>query len=389
MDILTLLGGCFPRTLRLAVTTLLLVAGAGVCQAGDVGRPAAAPLTEHQLDAHDHAALEVADPVDRKLARYARQLPEMGFLRLYGPKAADVIAQLPGLLGAGAMNVDYEHDEDAAGILMELQMRRIRMLAREGMFSASLFKVGEGAAFEHPYLCVITLDTVPFEQDPGYATRFLTADFPDAYPVMDGEVLVDNADFLSFAVDHEVFHCLDAYFGGPPIKKTHDTIYSHYQLYVNEARADTFASLRFRQAGLGSPDFLQVFAALRTLSMLVSDLQHFTGDVINRGLRATSALKAEDLAQQVEASRELVMEVAPAAAEYESLLANSAHVVAGLGGDPSKLLRTLEGKQVAAADDALVAALRDQVDQARRFIESGYAGFSEGRATTDVEIASQ
>lgn len=363
----------FCTTCITAVMGLVLVATPGYSQAvGQSSGPVSTQALERQLDAHDQAALANADPVDRKLAQYARHLPEMGFVRLYGDKAAGFIRKLPALLGEGAMNMDYEHDASLRSSLMELQMNRIGVMVREGLPSATLFKVGEGSVFEHPYLCVISLDPASYRQDPLYATRFLTSDYGREYSVSTEEVLIKNGDFLKFTVDHEVFHCLDAYFNGPPIKKMHDAINSHYQSYISEARADAFASQIFKRTVAEPGPFLKTFAALRTLSLLALDLRHFTGDVIRHSMNVPPLLAPRNLEQQVAASRELVAGVAPSANHYAIRMANSVRLIGQMGGDPSDLLLEFEGQKLPLHDESGVVALLHEVRQAQRILEGHF-----------------
>jgi hypothetical protein len=364
----------FTHGLRNACITvvigLVLVAAPEDSQAVEQSSaPAATRALERQLDVHDQAALTDTDPVDRQLAQYARRVPEMGIVRLYGDQAADFIRRLPGLLGEGAVNMDYEHDASMRNSLLELQMNRIGVMIRAGLPSATLFKTGEGSVFEHPYLCVISLDPGPFRQDPYYATWFLTSDYDRVYPVSTEKVLIKNADFLKFTVDHEMFHCLDAYFNGPPIKKTHDAIYSHYQTYVNEARADAFASQRFKRE-VAEPDrFLTTFAALRTLSLLALDLGHFTGDVIRHSMNVPPLSAPRNLEQQVAACRELVSGVAPSASRYGTRMASAVRLIGQLGGDPNGLLLEFEGQKLPPHDESQVTALLHEVRQAQRILE--------------------
>ncbi|MBD3609267.1 MAG: hypothetical protein HUJ30_01830, partial [Gammaproteobacteria bacterium] len=268
------------------------------------------------LSAHDQSALSAAEPIDRQLAKYARQVPEMGFLRLYGDKAANILSQLPELLGDGAMNMDYEHNTSVRNTLMELQMYRIGLMLDKDLPSATLFKVGDDSVFEHKYLCVITLDLTPYKQTPSYATQFMLSGYNDS-------VLIENDAFLKFTVDHEVFHCLDAYFNGPPIKKTQSQVVNHYQQYINEARADAFSTLTFKQNVKNPNHFLNIFAAMRTLSVLNLDLQHFTGDVIRHSINTFQDFGIQSIETLIDMSRELVNDIIPSYEVYGIRLAST------------------------------------------------------------------
>jgi hypothetical protein len=333
-------------------------------ETGRHGQPVAGLASQGQFYAHDFAALANADPVDRQLAEYARRVPDMGILRLYGSEGTDIVRRLPELLGAASSNVDYEHDKSVRETLLELQMQRIAVMIEHQLPSATLFKVGGNSAFDHGFLCVITLDTAPYQLDPAYAGRLMSPSRPlGGLAAQDGE-LIRNEDFLKFTVDHEVFHCLDAYFGGPTIKKTSTELEGLHQDYVNEARADAFASRAFRQRE-GNPDsFLRKMAALRTLSVLDLDLPHFTGDVIRRSLDGPAGPIAYNLASRVDASRALVAEVAPDADRYAQHVVSAARLVSRLGGDSDDLLRILAEQPLPKPDESAIASLLDDVRHA-------------------------
>jgi hypothetical protein len=348
-----------------ATVGLLWAATPGLGQDRGGKRPVAGLAPAAQLDAHDRPALAAADPVDRHLADYARQLPEMGLLRLYGRRGVDLVRELPALLGEDARNADYEHDAHSRSTLIDLQMQRIETMVRDGLPSSTLFETGAGSTFDHPYLCVITLDTVPFLRDPAHATRLMLSGSA-GYPHGGDDVeLIGNEDFLRFTVDHEVFHCLDAYFNGPPMRRTHDALQSHYQGFVNEARADAFATRAFMRKQAPPGRFLMRFAAIRAVSLLDLDLQHWTGEVIRRAADARPEFGAPDLALQVEAGRALVAEIGPSADRYAGRLADAARLVESLGGDSGHLLLDIEGQRLPRPDDAGVAALLHEVRRAQ------------------------
>jgi len=335
-------------------------------ETGRRDRPVYGLANEGQFYAHDFEALAKADPVDRQLAEYARQVPDMGILRVYGSEGTDIVRRLPALLGAGASNVDYEHGASARETLLELQIQRLTVMIEHQLPSATLFKVGGNSAFDHGFLCVITLDTAPYQRDPTYASQFMSPSRPfDGLAGRDAE-LIRNEDFLKFTVDHEVFHCLDAYFGGPTIKQTRTEMEGLYQDYVNEARADAFASQAFRQREANPDSFLRKMAALRTLSVLDFDLPHFTGDVIRQSLDTLTEPVAHNLALRVDASRALVAEVAPNADRYAEHVVSAARLFGRLGGDSDDVLHSLTEQPLPNPVESIVASLLDDVQQAQK-----------------------
>ena len=147
------------------------------------------------------------------LKAYAMSFPEIYFILLSGGGSGESIKNIYGSLGDGASNVDYEHPVQAGELLMEAQFDRIRLMLKESMPSATLFKIGKDSALIRPYACVLTLNEKVFAGDPLASTRFIFG------AEQDSEVnflrILDNQTFLLFTFHHEVFHCLDAYINGP------------------------------------------------------------------------------------------------------------------------------------------------------------------------------
>lgn len=321
-----------------------------------------------QLGAHDRYRLATADPVDRQLAAYARQLPEMGFLRLYGDSASSMLVRLPELLGEGAANIDYEHKPFQRQDVLEAQMQRIGIMLSEDMPSATLFRVGSGSVFDHRYLCVITLNSEPYRRDRYLATRLMVSGHDKLERQTVNTEIVNNSDFLRFMVDHEVYHCLGAYFGGPSFRMTDSNIHSQYQHYLAEAEADVFAAISFKQAVPAAETFLRKMAAFRTVSPLAMDFQHFTGEVIDRSLRTSMSLDSLTVEQKVAASRQLAAEVAPTVTGFSDHLANTIALVRRLGGNPQALLHELGGESLPLHDELKMASLEDQLREAETFL---------------------
>jgi len=350
-------------------TALMATSARGQGPAPDNG-PEPGTLSNAQIDAHDDAEVAKADPVDQQLARYARLLPDMGFLRLYDQGGANMVSILPLFLGEGASNADYEHDESARENLLELQMKRIALMVRESLPSATLFKTGLASQFEHPYLCVITLDADKFRRESGLATRLLAPSLTDHGAASEPAGTVGVSDFLRFTIDHEVFHCLNAYYNGPNFRKTRDELRRVYQEHINEAQADAFASQMFMREGSESVDFLRNVAALRMLSVLDLDIAHFTGDMILQLIGNPESHPPKSLRQRVEASRALVSEIVPSATEFAQRLADVVYVAERLGRNPAPILDELADPPLPRPTEAKVNALLDSVAMAERRLTS-------------------
>lgn len=225
---------------------------------------------------------QASEGVKLQLANYEDYYPEVNFIHLDGLSGFKYLNSLPMRLGIGASNVDYEHRPNARELLIETQMGRIEMMLEERMPSATLFLTGENSAFTQPYVCVITLDDTVLLSDPLAATRFITG--TKASENLPYQTSLDNGSFLLFTVDHEVFHCLDAYLNGPTRPMTRSQITASHSEFRAEQRADFYAALMHKSRP-GSPDnFLRDVASFRTLSFNNWDITHYTAPILRRAI---------------------------------------------------------------------------------------------------------
>lgn len=217
--------------------------------------------------------------IAKTLHSYGTAYPDIEFIHLRGPADKTQIYPLLSSLGNGATNLDYEHPAKARQALLEAQAQRIHLLLKERLPSATLFKTASGSSITKPYVCVVTLDVDQFSSDPAAATRFFSdalSTNPDAH--------IDNETFLYFAVDHEVFHCLDAYINGPTHPLTESEVSACYHEFRIEQRADLYAALVRRARSHTSDRFLKNLAMFRTLALVDWDLPHYTTPVLREAL---------------------------------------------------------------------------------------------------------
>lgn len=219
--------------------------------------------------------------VASRLADYTNVFPEVAFYHLRGPADLAKLNQLTKQLGNGASNVDYEHPPKLRKLLLEAQMGRIELMLNYSMPSSTLFKTGENSLFHKPYLCVITLDENIFLTDQLAATRFITGQDKITTRNFPTNTVLDNQTFINFTIDHEVFHCLDAYLNGPTRPKTKSQLTASYHDYRAEIRADSYAALMHRMSS--RPDsFLFNLANYRSLNIIYWDITHYTSPAIRQ-----------------------------------------------------------------------------------------------------------
>lgn len=305
--------------------------------------------------------------VKSRLAVYAESFPKVQFLHLRGPNDVAALNKLPRLLGEGASNVDYEHDESVRQLLLEVQMDRIAMMLANVLPSATLFRTGKESTFAQPYVCVLTLDERPFLNDPLAATRFMAGIEDSDSSVMPPEPFIENSSFLAFTLDHEVFHCLDARFNGPMFNKTSDKLYASYQRFRAEFVADLYAALAYRRNRVDATSFLNRLASFRTLSILDWDPAHYTALAVDHALRF-SADEAQELGlvDLVRTALRLGDQITPSYPSHMRFLANAYHLAVSLGVTEAMSAPEAVDLQQHAADREQMAQLKLDLDAARK-----------------------
>jgi len=219
--------------------------------------------------------------VDARIAAYARAFPEIGFIRLGGEHQIEAMGHLLAVLGQRAANLDYEHGNESRNILVDLQVHRIGLMMQSQSPSATLFDLGSDSLYPNPLVCVITLDPEPFETDTTAAAHFLgVADTISTHGS------VDNHEFLRFTVDHEVFHCLNAYANGPTYSMNSSDRVRLREEQQSESRADYFAAVSHLAEG-GDWKLVRHLLLARQRGRETGDLAHDTEAALLAALRVS------------------------------------------------------------------------------------------------------
>lgn len=259
--------------------------------------------------------------VAKHLQEYAKSYPDIHFLHLQYDKNNGGASALLKQLGEGADNMDYEHDPVAKNDLLELQFMRINYLQNNNMPSATLFKTGKNSSFEQPYICVITINESFFQNSPSASIELMLGDSLPNGPQGKNLTAFDNKTFLQYTVDHEIYHCLDAFFHGHSIGKTSDDDIAAYQHFLSEYRADLYASFVARLSNPSANKFLNLLACFRTMGLVDIDTEHYTASAIRQVIQTSDAslinLAITDIAKSI---RELARFSQPGINEYGRLI---------------------------------------------------------------------
>jgi|GEM_PF-1484055 len=269
--------------------------------------------------------------IDDHIARYRHAFPAIEFKLLHKNEDLNQLFPLTDSLGEGLSNVDYEHLEEARVTLVEAQEHRIGMMIDNDMSSATLFKTPNARVTDKPYVCLITLNHIPPGEDPLAATRFIY-DLDEATLVSMPESLrIDNKNFLLYSIDHEIFHCLDAYTNGALFPMTHDEIKASKDRARIELRTEIFAAMSHIARQPDQKGFLRKLANARTLNILSWDVEHYTSEVLYQLADKAESFTDSDITAIVQKSMKLSEKMAPTFPDYKEFLVTAWAVLEELG----------------------------------------------------------
>jgi len=304
------------------------------------------------------------------LADYAEAFPDLYFLHLRGAKDIRALRALPQFLGEGASNLDYEHGPEARELLIETQVGRIAAMLRWGMPSATLFRTGNDSYARKPYVCVVTLDAERLSSDPLAATAFMLGEDREVSVDRVAErARLDNAAFIRFTLDHEIYHCHDTYLHGPTHPQTVNEELARYYDFRAEYRADLFAGLAARRATQNGEAFLSALMAFRWLALADRDWSHLTAPAVRNALDASmSEIMSLTLAALAREASNRAERTLPTPDEYRGLIAAAARVAPVTMGDHDAAGFT-EGRMPARPiDQSRIAEIARELISAHRTI---------------------
>jgi len=249
---------------------------------------------EHTQEKNHHEQIEHI--VSNKLGFYARLYPDIGFVLLDSANdVASNLAILNKIIGEDPDPLDYEHPAYLRQTLLMATMIRIELLLQTDVGSATLFKPGNHALAKRQYVCVITMHPFKIAADNRAATRHLL-DLSDAeFAAIPSAEYLDFPDHLRFALDHEVYHCLDTIYNGP-VPMSHRKYWGEYYMQKEESAADAFGLIMHIAAHQSITPYARTLAHIRGLALLGGDLNHYTYPALEVALQQDPAtLAGEDI----------------------------------------------------------------------------------------------
>lgn len=184
----------------------------------------------------EHRAL-----IEREIEVYNTAFPDIQFIHLEGDGAwhGEMVA-LVTALGSDSSPLDYEHPPELRQQLMGQTLERLVIMLRRNIISATAFGLGEDSLIGRRNLCVVTLNPARTFPNDLEATRYMLDMPEETVERVNTARHLRRLEHLQFAIDHEVFHCLDSIlYGGAPM--THEDSGGEYNSFLRESAADAFA----------------------------------------------------------------------------------------------------------------------------------------------------
>lgn len=308
------------------------------------------------------------------LRYYAQTFPDIHFLHLHA-RDRWALNALPIFMGEHASNRDYAHDGKSRELLLEAQLYRIGQMLGAGAPSATLFATGTGALVEQPYLCVLTLEDNRLLEDPLAATSImLSAEQNEYLARVASTARLDGTHFLRFTLDHEIYHCLDAYMNGPPRPKTTSQLTADYHDYLVEYNADVFATLRALQYPRNSRAFLEKMKTYRHFSLSDFDVSHLTASAIQSALTVPPVkVRGLSLSELAQLANKHALRNRPSRDKFSSMYAAALHIATTTGSLRGNRFSQTEMPNLPGAEAQQVANMAVSLLRAQREIFRGKA----------------
>ena len=272
------------------------------------------------LPAYSASAQVNSQLIDEQLSFYGKAYPEIDFVLLYKMEDFDQLTPLTSSLGEDLSNVDYEHPDNLRLTLVEAHEYRITLQLENGNASATLFNTPNALNSKKPYACLITFSFPLQAESMLAATRFMYDLDEDALDSLPESYHLDNQDFMQYSIDHEVFHCIDAYTNGFLYPRTQDQIKVSLDRIRVEERAEIFASLAHLSRQPNGMKFLKSLATARTVNLLSGDIAHYTSDVLYMLAESNERKISDDIKTLVEQSMHLADDLVPSYTEHKEYL---------------------------------------------------------------------
>lgn len=284
------------------------------------------------------SAQSISPLIDKLISHYKETYPEIEFTLLLNRADLDQLLPLTNSLGKDLSNVDYEHPEEARITLVEAQEYRLSLQISNGNGSATLFKTPNARITKKPYVCLITLDLSFLDAEPLAATRFMYDIDEETLSSLPESFQLDNHDFFLYTIDHEIFHCIDAYTNGFLYPRTRDPIKSCLDRFRIELRTEIYSAMAHLSRQPNGKRFLKNLATARTVNLLSGDVEHYTREALHMLVENDELNISSDIKTLAEEAMRFAEKLTPDYADHKEFLVAAWAALEELGVDGYVLL---------------------------------------------------
>jgi len=333
-----------------------LVGALAIILASPPGAAHDSPTTPDSVAAVPHRGI-----IDRRIEAYNRAFGEVRFVHFNGGEEwhGEAVA-LATALGSDADPIDYQHPGVLRTELMHVTLERVVHMLRTSTISATTFRLSAGNPFGRPYLCVVTMNPQDLVRDEFAATRAFLGASKETMRRVNPTRYLDHDSHLTFALDHEVFHCLDSIrYGGAP--RSFDGLHAAYARLMRESAADVFALAMHLRTHERVTRYARNVTHIRALAPFMGDPDRGTFEALREILGIDSHELAGMRVQQiVEIAHTASARVVGTYDDFISCRAAAYHATRAMGLEPG--VSTAVTKQLAQLplDPAHVARLADR-----------------------------
>ena len=197
--------------------------------------------------------------------------------------------------------------------------------------------------------------------DPLAATRMMYNFSEEDLELIPPKLQLDNREFLLYTVDHEVFHCVDAYMHGFMYPQTFDPLKACGDRAIAELKSEIFSAMAHVSRNGEKTGLLSSLAAARTLALLDWDVEHFTHDVLH-DISRNQLTVYSNINNLVPDAMEYFKEVRPTQEEYIDFLSAAWVVTQEYGLDKHEIPKECHVLEDHDPDPEKVAELAASID---------------------------
>lgn len=218
--------------------------------------------------------------LDKKIKRYSHLYQKITFLNLQSESDFPAIDMI---LGLEPKNLDYEHPVKLREDMVYVSVKRIWTMLKYKEPSATLFKA-DSPLGRQDRVCILTINPDVLASNAIQSTQHLLNLPYDVIKKIPYGMQLQPNDYLSFVIDHEIYHCLKSNYVGPQLI-SYKELWAGYNDFHNEQAADVYAVAMHIKTNLNYSSFAKNILRIRSMSIYNDDANHLTSKAIEQLLQ--------------------------------------------------------------------------------------------------------